>query len=114
MQLEKLKSLLGIAPEDTTKDTALQFVLDDVQETILNYCHLEELPVGLLNTAYRMAMDLYRNEGPGDASAPLGPVSSITEGDTTTAFRARADEGFKDSLLKNYKAQLNRYRVLTW
>jgi hypothetical protein len=114
MQLDKLKSLLGIALEDTTKDAALQFAIDDTQEVILNYCHLEGLPAGLSNTAYRMAMDMYRNEGPGDASAPLGPVSSITEGDTTTAFRARADEGIKDSLLKNYKTQLNRYRRLTW
>lgn len=112
--MEKLKVLLGIALEDTAKDSALQFALDDVREAILNYCHLDELPAGLSNTAYRMAIDLYRNEGPGDASAPLGPVSSITEGDTTTAFRARADEGFKDSLLKNYKAQMNRYRRLTW
>lgn len=114
LDLAKLKKLLGIKQEDTSKDDSLKFTLDDVHEAILNYCNQSELPKGLENTAYRMAIDLYRNEAPGEADTPLGPVSSIAEGDTSTSFRVRADEGYKDSLLKNYKARLNRYRRLSW
>ena len=47
MELERLKALLGIQPEETGKDAVLAFVLDAVQETILNYCNLDELQEGL-------------------------------------------------------------------
>ena len=63
MELAKLKALLGI--EDDSKDVVLEFVIADVEETIKNYCHVEEMPAGLVNTGYRMAMDLYRNENIG-------------------------------------------------
>ncbi|WP_330370828.1 head-tail connector protein [Lachnoclostridium phytofermentans] len=94
---------------DKTKDIPLQFALDDTQDTILNYCNLKELPVALETTAYRMAMDLYRNESPGEESTPLGTVSSISEGDASTSFKSPTTE-FKDHLLKDYKAQLRRFR----
>jgi hypothetical protein len=113
MELLKFKQLTGIDIEDKTKDVSLQFVIDDIRETILNYCHLEELPKGLINTAYRMAIDLYRNEAPGEENTPQGTVSSISAGDTTTNFKNTSSE-FKDSLLKNYKLQLNRFRKLVF
>lgn len=56
MEVAKLKALLGI--EDESKDVILEFVIADVEETIKNYCHVEEMPEGLQNTGYRMAMDL--------------------------------------------------------
>ena len=34
----------------------LEFVMADVEEIIKNYCHVEEMPDGLQNTGYRMAM----------------------------------------------------------
>lgn len=114
MELGKIKVLLGIAADDTTQDVNLQFIIDDVIETILNYCNLKELPSGLEHTAYRMAIDLYRNEAVGEGEAPIGSVSSITEGDVTTSFHKGVDDGFKNTLLKNYHAQLNRHRRLSW
>lgn len=106
--LEKLKLLLGITGEQ--QDALLQFALDDIEDTICTYCNIEVLPEGLENTAYRMAVELYRNENPGHEEAAPGSVSSISEGDTSTAFRSSVSEGYKDSLLKDYKAVLNRYR----
>ena len=38
MDLAKLKALLGI--EDDSKDPVLEFVIEDVEETIKNYCHV--------------------------------------------------------------------------
>lgn len=113
MELDKLKRLLGLSPVDTTKDDILQFIIDDINETILNYCNLTEMPIGLVNTSYRMAIDLYRNENLGDESIPLGSVSSISEGDTSISYRSNIAE-FKDTLLKNYKTQLNKHRRLAW
>lgn len=110
MDAQKLKTLLGIPMEDISRDLALAFVLEDVEETILNYCGIEKLPKGLENTAYRMAMDLYRNENVGQEEAATGPVASLSEGDTSTSFHQCADGNFKDTVLKNYRPGLNRYR----
>lgn len=112
MELGKLKALLGIPEDDISQDAPLQFVLDDVRETILNYCNIEELPSGLTNTAYRMAIDLYRYSRPGAAESPVR-VSSITEGNTSTSFASAAD-ALQGGVLVDYKGQLNRYRKLRW
>lgn len=113
LELKKLKKLLGIEPMDTSKDTPLQFALDDAQDVILNYCNIKELPKALETTAYRLAIDLCRNDAPGEESTPLGPISSISAGDTSTSFKSPASE-FKDHLLKDYKAQLKRFRRVTF
>ena len=104
LSLDKFKQLLGITY--AAQETALQFILDDVTETILNYCNLNELPQGLENTAYR-------TEGIGTSEAPAGEVASIKEGDATVAFKQAASESYYTaSVLKNYTVQLNRYRRL--
>lgn len=107
-----MKALLGI--EDDSKDTVLEFIIADVEETIRNYCHVDEMPEGVINTGYRMAMDLYRNESIGSESAAGGAVASISEGDTSVSFRQYVDDNFKDTVLKNYKSSLNRYRKVAW
>lgn len=112
MEAGKLKGLLGIPENDTSQETLLEFILEDVSETILNYCNLEELPQGLINTAYRMAIDLYRYDRPGEDNIPV-TVSSISEGDTSTGFTNAAD-ALNGGLLKDYQGQLNRYRKLRW
>jgi hypothetical protein len=113
LELEALKPLLGLAVSDTSQDASLTFILGDVEEVIMNYCHIDELPEGLKYTAYRMAMDLYRNEGIGDADGAGGNVTSIKEGDTQVNFGSTKYEAtFAASLLKNYTTQLNRYRKL--
>lgn len=111
MELEKLKLLLGIT--DDSKDVILQFTIANVEEIITNHCHLDEVPEGLYMTGYRMCMDLYRNENLGSEESALGSISSISEGDTSTSFRSNITE-FKDSLLKDYKKQLNKYRKVAW
>lgn len=113
MELDRLKILLGLSADDTTKDTVLEFIIDNVKEVIVNHCNIEEVPEGLYNTGYRMCIDLYRNENLGDEQTPLGSISSISEGDTSTSFRSNITE-FKDNILKDYKKQLNRYRKVAW
>jgi hypothetical protein len=60
-----------------------------------------------------MARELYINENLGSDTVALGSISSISEGSTSTSFRSSAAE-FKDSLLKDYKSRLNKYRKLGW
>ena len=112
LEVSTFRSLLGITTTD--KDDVLQFVLDDVEETILNYCNLDIIPKGLVKTAYRMAMDLYRSEGFGQEAIESG-VSSISEGGATVSFKSsNYDTSFTSSLLKNYERQLMEYRRLKW
>ncbi len=115
LSVDKLKQLLGIAPEENSKDIILEFILDDVKETILNYCHICKIPPGLINTAYRMAMDIYRAENIGDEDNSASDVTSIKEGDTTVNFgstNSANDTVYASSILKNYVVQLRRYRRL--
>lgn len=129
MELEKLKILLVLSEpatdnkddeEDTevndkkNADIILEFIINNVEEIIKNYCHVEEVPEGLLNTAYRMAIDIYRNENVGSPESASGSVASINEGDTSISFRQYVDDNFKDTLLKNYNKSLNRYRKLVF
>lgn len=113
MELKKLKSLLGIDIGDASEDVSMSFIMDDVEETIKNYCNVDEVPDGLCNTAYRMAIDLYQNDNVGNGETSSGPVASITEGDTSVSFDT-SNESFKDSVLKKYEKQLRRYRKVVF
>ena len=109
--LEKLKKLLGSG----VNEEGAQFSLDDAQQLVLDYCHLEELPAGLQSTVIRMAVDLYRLEGYGQVSPPKGPITGLKEGDQSVSFaadRATAIAGAGAALLTNYAVRLNAYRKL--
>lgn len=105
--LDKLKVLLGITGED--KDILVNFALESAEEIIMNYCHIEEIPKGLAITLYRMAADIFKNEHFGEESVAQS-VKSITIGDTSTSFGTAESSGYTESLLKDYKKQLNRFR----
>ena len=109
MELAKLKLLLGIT--DDSKDALLQFCLDNTIESILNYCNLTALPTGLENTAYRMAMELYRNENFGSQAA-TGKIASKSAGDVSVSYRD--DGNYLQSILKDHRSQLNRWRAVNW
>lgn len=106
-KVDKLKLLLGISGGKS--DALVEFALDSVEETVKNYCHIDSVPEGLSATVLRMAMELYRNEQPGEGSVPQA-VKSIGAGDTSTSFGNVETTGYSETLLKNYKSQLNRYR----
>ena len=113
-QLTKLKILLGIT--DELQDGVLSFVLETVREMVLNYCNIDVIPEGLQSTVVRMAADLYRSEGYGQAAAPQ-VAKSVTRGDVTVSYGDGAAvpqiTGGK-SVLDDYKAQLQVYRKLRW
>ena len=100
-RLEKLKLLLGVKNEE--------------KDMVCNYCNIEEVPKGLENVLLNMAVDLYRAESLGQEQAE-GTVKSITEGDVTVSFASASaiSENSGMQFLKDYTAQLNRYRRLGW
>lgn len=107
MELAILKEYLGI--KDNEQDAILKLIMRDTEETIKNYCNIDQVPEGLLHTSYRMAMDLYRNENIGNEEGNIS-VSSITVGDTATSFKQSTEDSFKNSVFKDYRKALNRYR----
>ena len=112
LTVERLSALLGFCEPDETVKIHLEFVLENAKDTVKNYCHIDEIPAELETTVLRMAMDIYRNEQMGNANVPQS-VSSVQIGDTTTSFKTSAAE-FSESLMKNYKPVLNRYRKVVF
>lgn len=108
LRFDNLKELLGLK-DAADKDPLVKFALNSAEEIVLNYCNIKEIPDRLSNTVLRMAMDIYRNEQPGEEETPQ-VVKSITVGDTSTSYGSGTDENFAKSLAKNYRSQLNRYR----
>ena len=98
MEVKRLKKLLGFSREDDSKDTILEFILEDVEEMGKNYCNVPTIPEQLNSTILRMAIDMYKNESLGSEDIALGSISSISEGDTSVSYRSSASE-FKESLL---------------
>ncbi|WP_219712050.1 phage head-tail connector protein, partial [Clostridioides difficile] len=86
MEVERLKKLLGISKEDYSKEMILEFILEDVEEIVKNYCNVSVIPEGLNSTVLRMAIDMYKNENLGSEDIALGSISSISEGDTKVDF----------------------------
>lgn len=100
-----LKEMLSV--ED--KDVQIEFALESAKNIVTDYCNIEEIPTSLETTVVRMAMDIYRNEQPGEAEKPQA-VKSVSIGDTSTSFGDAASSDYIESILKNYTKQLNRYR----
>ena len=105
--LETFKILIN---KDENEELLL-FILNSVEESVLNYCHRKELPNGLKNTVLRMAVDMYKEEAYGKADN-TGRVKSVSVGDTSTSFSTEQTSYYVDSLLKNYEKTLKNYRKL--
>lgn len=100
-----LKEMLSV--ED--KDVQIEFALESAKNIVTDYCNIEEIPASLETTVVRMAMDIYRNEQPGETEKPQA-VKSVSVGDTSTSFGETASDDFTQSILKSYERQLKRYR----
>lgn len=105
--------------------------IDEVEQEILNYCSISEVPDALRFTVANMSIDLLEFEAEKNklaASADLSEVdladvSSLKVGDTSINIGESRQDGIRksklnshksnlDDILMNYRAQLNRYRRL--
>lgn len=109
-RLQKLKLVLGIQGSD--EDDLLNYLLETTEQKILNYCNIKELPEELEDVLVDMTADVYRFR---QRDMGEGRVSQINVGDTAISysdsgnFNIMTGAGGAD-FLKNYKAQLNRFR----
>jgi hypothetical protein len=93
--LKNVKILLGIDVNDTSQDNVLNLYLSRATNFVLNYCNLEEIPVGLDSVVEDIAILKYRLKGvEGIKSEGKGSLS----------------ESYIDSLPLDIIRELNRYR----
>lgn len=116
--LEKLKKLKDVT--DTESDDVFLFALETAVNEIFNYCHIDELPKRLYNTAIMMAIDAINEvqTNLGGANGVEGEVKSLTEGDfaITKVTSLEVIQGLsalrKASFVRNYSRTLNSFRKL--
>lgn len=89
-----------------------EFAAETADEIVMNYCNIDTIPVGLVNTTMRIAADILRREQYGSGDVPV-IVSSVKVGDTTTSFTPLSDSETNE-VISNYKTTLNRYRKVTF
>lgn len=97
-------------------EAAQELAIDEVKQTILNYCHIDTVPAALNYTWANMALDLLLyQQGVTSGETQTGPVSSISEGDTTVTFGGEnAHQAKLDDMVLDYRAQLQTFRQVKW
>lgn len=109
-------------------DNEIWFALEEVEAVIKNYCQISEVPAALKFTWCNMCVDLllYQYEAnvkPEDliVEVDAGAVSDVKVGDTSISFSDGSGSGTRgrnlkshnsnlDSIVMNYRAQLNQFR----
>jgi len=87
--LELMKELLGIS--DTSKDTTLNFHLDNAQLAIKNYSNIDEIPETLNSTIVKLAIFYYKNDS-------LVGVIQSTQGSRSKTLVDGIPQSIKDCL----------------
>lgn len=117
--LDKVYVLLGLdkATVDDNKAAIIEFTYDMLVDEVLNYCHLDEIPAGLVNVLTSMIVDLYRMGDFGTEILSKEPTS-ITRGDVSISYKLSFSNNQQDynsilsnmDFLKDYYKQLNNFR----
>ncbi|WP_340034033.1 hypothetical protein [Paenibacillus sp. FSL H3-0302] len=113
----KLKQLLGIPIETTTKDFQLTFALESIIQAIKTFCNISSIPRELDTVVLQIAEDYYRAKYPTEFEQAAPAVTSIKRGDVTTAFgsaKANVTVGSGAAFIRNYEAQLIAFRRMRW
>lgn len=120
---ETIQNRLGDKPIGSA---LLNSFIDETESVITNYINRSYVPMPLKFVFVNMCMDLLKSQAMNGnidndqlADTGIGAVASITDGDTqikfaTTKTVTGAHTADVDSLLYNYKIQLDKYRLLKW
>lgn len=106
----------------------IEVAINEVKQTILNYCNLEYMPKELDYTCANMVADLVRynyiSSGNSENSENTNAdISSLKIGDTNISLGTpETAEGNivkshvpnLDEIVLNYKSQLNKFRKMVW
>ncbi len=125
-----IKSKLSNMP---ITDDQMTLAVEEVSQTIKNYCNIDEIPKELNFTLANMAIDLLRYElamnnatsgtEPTGGSINVGDISNLKIGDTsinlgnTNSVNSKALNSHVaklDELVLDYKTQLHQFRRMRW
>lgn len=114
------KSLIEIVKNkltDPPEDSVLEDYIDEVEQSILNYCNISKVPDALLYVHANMVVDFIKSQNRNNDSEEQRAVTSIKEGDVTVQFgsvKKETGEQVMENILFDYKDQLKRFRKLRW
>lgn len=134
MSMDRNQVIEIIKAKDLHNDLSPDFIslaLDEVEQVVLNYCMIPEVPNALRFTVANMTLDLLKYQlevnKPTDTlnleNIDISDVSGVKVGDTSVDIgESRRDNVRKsvlnshknnlDDIVMNYRSQLNRFRRL--
>lgn len=89
--LELMKELLGISVTDTSKDSILNFHLENAQLAIKNYCNIDVIQTYMNSVVVKLAIFYYKNE------SLIGVIQS-TQGSRSKTLVDGIPQSIKDCL----------------
>lgn len=99
------------------EDTVLALHVAEVGQSILTYCNTASVPTGLTFVHANMVIDLINGEIKRTTPDEAQIVKSIKEGDVQVSFGSSTSslgELTTESVLNDYKSQLNKFRQMRW
>lgn len=106
---------------DDSLDALIESYVDEIEQRILHYCNLTQVPAGLRWTWASMVIDALRIEQSSvdEIDATADRAASVQVGDTSvTPSNAggvtNTSKAVIDQVVLNYRVDLNRYRKLRW
>jgi hypothetical protein len=103
--------------EPMPTDAILEIHIEEVGQSIKNYCNRTDIPVELNFVHANMVADYIKGEERRASPDDNRVVTSIKEGDVQVSFggnRSTLGESVTVNLLHNYTSQLNKYRKVRW
>ncbi len=97
--LTMVKLLLGA--EGSGNDELLSFLIESTTQKVLNYCNRPDLPKELELIIVEIVVEQFRNQN-GEQR-----ITSVKRGDTQISYQ---QSNIGADFIKNYKAQLNKFR----
>ncbi|OAJ75828.1 DNA-packaging protein [Brevibacillus sp. SKDU10] len=106
---------------DDTLQPLIETYINEIGNRIMHYCGISDIPTALHFTWASMVIDALRVEQAtvGEVAAATATSESIKIGDTSSSPGksegvTSTSKGVIDSIVLNYRVDLNRYRKLVW
>lgn len=115
--LDRVLKIIKRKLTDPPSDEDLLLDITEVGQYIMNHCNIAVIPEELMFVHANMVIDFYEIQRKSESDEDTQTVTSVKEGDVTVQFgttKTALREGVTESLLFNYKDQLNKFRKLRW
>ncbi|MBQ8003220.1 MAG: hypothetical protein IJ297_07240 [Clostridia bacterium] len=108
-QLREHLSDLGFESEENEEEMLLRCI-ERAEQTIMNYCNCESVPIELIFTALDMAAGEYLLA----ARCPEDDVKSVSEGDVSVSFSDEGTGERVDEIFARAREEMTSFRRLKW